>query len=124
MTGKLKEGIPGYQKLIAWEKADLLAKAIYKTAPLFPKHELYGLTSQLRRATLSVVLNIIEGHARQNRNEFRQFLKIAYSSLAETEYLLDFAREQNYLTASKFEELESLRKDCGQVLWRLLKSQL
>lgn len=123
MTSYPENHTPAYQKLIAWEKSDLLAKEIYITTAIFPKHELYGLTSQLRRAALSVVLNIIEGHARQNRNEFRQFLRIAYGSLAEVEYLLSFAKEQKYLTEMDYKNLEVLRLDCGRILWKLLKSQ-
>lgn len=117
------DGTPAYKKLIAWQKADLLARRVYSVSFNFPKHEIYGLTSQLRRAALSVVLNIIEGHARQSKKEFHQFLKIAYGSLAEVEYLLVFACEQGYFPKKDFEELELLRRECGNVLWRLLKSQ-
>jgi len=112
-----------YKRLIAWQKADILALEIYKATRMFPKHELYGITSQIRRSALSVVLNIIEGYARQNKNEFRQFLRIAYGSLVETEYLLYFAKEQTYLTEVEYVKLEGLKKECGQVLWKLLKSQ-
>lgn len=102
-----------YQKLIAWQKADLLAKEVYKITTKFPKDEIYGLTSQLRRAILSVPLNIIEGYARNNRKEFKNFLRIAYASLIETEYL-ELKDYQNIL---------EFRKECGAVLWRLLQSQ-
>lgn len=78
----------GYRKLIAWQFADKLAWEVYKLTDKFPKDELYGLTSQIRRASLSIPLNIVEGHSRNSKNEFRQFLKIALGSLAETEYLL------------------------------------
>lgn len=123
MTRYTKNNTPAYQKLFAWQKADLLAREVYRATLNFPKSELYGLTSQIRRAVLSVVLNIIEGHARQNKNEFRQFLKIAYGSLAEVEYLLVFTKEQGYLTQEESAELEIKRRVCGQVLWKLLKSQ-
>lgn len=123
MTRYLENNSPAYQKLIAWQKADLLVREIYKITLSFPRYEIYGLTSQLRRAALSIVLNIIEGHARQNRNEFRQFLKIAYGSLAEVEYLIAFAKDQKYLSETPYREIENLRRNCGQVLWKLLKSQ-
>lgn len=113
-----------YKKLIAWEKADILARKIYKATSKFPKIEIYGLTSQLRRAVLSVPLNIIEGHARHNKKEFRHFLRIAYASLVEVEYLIGFAYEQKYLSKTDYKRLAEMRKECGQVLWRLLKSQL
>jgi len=113
----------GYKKLIAWQVADKLAKATYKSTLAFPKHELYGLTSQLRRAALSVSLNIIEGYARNNKKEFGYFLRIALGSLAEVGYLLEFAFAQNYLKDDEFKELESLKNRCGQLLWKLFQSQ-
>ena len=84
-------GEAGYKRLIVWEKADLLAKEIYVRTRSFPKEELYGLTSQLRRAGLSIPVNIVEGYARKSRKELQQFLNISLGSLAETEYLLKFA---------------------------------
>ncbi len=68
----------GYKKLIAWEIADKLAWSVYKLSDKFPLDELFGLTSQLRYAVLSVPLKIVKGHARNNQNEFRRFLKIAF----------------------------------------------
>lgn len=112
-----------YKKLIAWQKADLLAKEIYKISTKFPRTEIYVLTSQLRRAALSVPLNIIEGYARNNKKEFRNFLRIAYASLAEVEYLLEFSSSQKYLTLKEYKEIESIRNECGRVLWKLLQSQ-
>lgn len=113
----------GYKKLLVWQVADELAKKVYQATTSFPKYELYGITSQLRRAALSVPLNIIEGHSRNNKNEFRQFLRIALGSLTEVEYLLDFAREQKYLKRKDFEELTKLRSRVGSLLWKLYKSQ-
>lgn len=78
MTGdKLKatrENV-GYNRLITWQLADRLAQDVYKEASCFP-NELYGLTAQLRRAALSVPLNIVEGHARGSKKDFRRFLEI------------------------------------------------
>lgn len=114
----------GYKKLIAWQAADELAKAVYKVTSKFPKYELYGITSQLRRASLSVPLNIVEGHSRNNKNEFRQFLRIALGSLTETEYLLEFTKEQGYLNEAEYESLIKLRGRVGSLLWKLFKSQI
>lgn len=114
----------GYKKLIVWQAADELAKAVYKVTSKFPKYELYGITSQLRRASLSVPLNIVEGHSRNNKNEFRQFLRIALGSLTETEYLLEFAKEQGYLNEAEYESLIKLRGRVGSLLWKLFKSQI
>lgn len=113
----------GYRKLLVWKVADELVSLVYDLTISFPKDELYVLTSQLRRAALSVVANIIEGHARNNKNEFRHFLAIALGSLAEVEYYLEFAFRRNYMSKEQFERAELLRKRCGQMLWKLYKSQ-
>jgi len=112
----------GYKKLIIWEKADKLALRVYKVTRDFPKDELYGIVSQLRRAALSVPLNIVEGYARQSRKEFRQFVNIALGSLAEVKYLLEFSLRLEYLTANDFCELQDLSEENGRVLWKFYKS--
>lgn len=76
------------------KKSDKLAHLVYGITRSFPKEELYGLTSQLRRAALSVPLNIIEGFARRGSKDYRQFLHIAYGSLKEAKYLLYFAYQE------------------------------
>lgn len=123
MTRNTKNNTSGYQKLIVWQVADELVKEIYKITTKFPKDELYGLTSQLRRAALSIVLNVIEGYSRNNKNEFRQFLRISLGSLAETGYLLGFAFYQSYLLKEDFEKLINLKNRCGSLLWKLFESQ-
>lgn len=90
MTGKTSNKEKGYKKLIALQVADQLAWKVYESTDSFPKEEMFVLTSQLRRAILSVPLNIIEGYARNSKNEFRRFLNISLGSLAESEYLLNF----------------------------------
>lgn len=112
----------GYKKLIVWQRADLLAKEIYKASKLFPKEEVYGVVSQLRRAALSVPTNIVEGCGRQGKNELRQFANIALGSFAETEYLLEFCKDIGYVNAEEYQRLENLRQDTGCLLWRLYKS--
>ena len=126
MKGKtLKEEkfSPPYKKLLVWQVSDELAREIYRATKHFPKDELYGLTSQIRRSGLSVVLNIIEGSSRNSKNEFRQFLRIALGSLAETSYLLEFSLEQKYLSQEEFDKLMVIREKCGRLLWNLFKSQ-
>ena len=113
----------GYKKLIAWEIADKLAWKIYDLTEKFPRNETYGLTSQIRRSALSVPLNIIEGYSRNNKNEFRQFLKIALGSLAETGYLIEFAFKRKYFTLEEYNYLKPIKEECGRVLWKLMKSQ-
>lgn len=115
--------VVGYKKLRVWQIADKYVKFIYKITTTFPNEELYNSKSQLRRAALSVVLNIIEGYARSSKNEFRQFLRISLGSLAESEYLLVFSFEQDYINKADYEEAMNIKEECGRVLWSLFKSQ-
>ena len=112
----------GYKKLIVWQKADEFAYQVYITTKKFPKDEIYGITSQLRRAAISIPTNIVEGSGRQGKNEFRQFTNIALGSLAEAEYLLEFCYRLDYLTKDDYNRLEALRKDFGGLLWNFYKS--
>lgn len=81
-----------YKELKVWQKADELAIEVYKATKRFPRDEIYGITSQLRRAALSVPTNIVEGYARKGDKELARFVNIAIGSMAETEYLLDFSK--------------------------------
>lgn len=113
----------GYRKLIAWQRANELAHRVYDLTLIFPKSEIFGLTSQLQRAALSVPTNIVEGHARNNKKEFHRFLSIALGSLAETEYLLDFAFERKFIRQNQYNEVVLLRKETGHIVWKLFLSQ-
>ncbi|MBL8013281.1 MAG: four helix bundle protein [Candidatus Omnitrophica bacterium] len=115
-------GEAGYKQLIVWQKADQLAKQIYISTRNFPKEELYGLTSQLRRAGLSVPVNIVEGYARRSTKELQQFLNIALGSLAETEYLLKFAFDLKFINDTEYESVEKTRQEVGNLLWRFIQS--
>lgn len=112
----------GYKKLIVWKKADELAYQVYLATKTFPKEEIYGITSQLRRASLSVPTNIVEGYGRQGRKELMQFVNVALGSLAETEYLLDFSLRLNYFDKKQHEKLQNLRQEVGNLLWKFYKS--
>lgn len=103
-----------------FRKADTLAKKVYKITISFPKHEIYGLTSQLRRAALSVILNVIEGFARQSVNEYHRFLLIAFGSLKETKYLLHFAYEQAYLDDASYNEVHQISEEVARILWSII----
>jgi len=103
-----------YTKIKAWQLADELALLVYKATKDFPRSEIWGLTSQMRRAAVSAAANIVEGSARKNRREYLQFLYIALSSLTELSYYIRLARDLEYLDSSRYEELrakcqESLR---------------
>jgi four helix bundle protein len=112
----------GYKKLIVWQKADDLAYKIYKATKKFPKEELYGIISQLRRAALSVPLNLVEGTGRQGKGETRQFANIALGSLAETKYLLEFSLRMNYIKEKEYKQLNALCAEIGKLLWGFYKS--
>jgi len=112
----------GYKKLIVWQKADELAYQVYLETKNFPKDERYGITSQLRRAVISVPTNIVEGMGRQGRKESKHFINIALGSLAETEYLLEFCSRLNYLEGKVFKQIEGLRGEVGALLWKFYQS--
>ncbi len=112
----------GYKKLIVWQKADELAFQVYLETKKFPKDEAYGMTSQLRRAAISVPTNIVEGTGRQSTNELKQFVNIALGSLAETEYLLEFCFRLTYFNEQSYKRLENLRKEVGGLLWNFYLS--
>ena len=112
----------GYRKLLAWQKADELAYQVYMATKTFPKAEMYAMTSQLRRAALSVPTNIVEGYGRQGKNEFRQFANIALGSLAEAKYLLGFCLRLEYIKAQEYGRLEALAEEAGRLLWKFYES--
>lgn len=93
-----------YRDLIAWQKAFSLVIEVYRDTDLFPKSEMYGLTSQIRRAVVSVVSNIAEGQGRKSRGEFEQFLGHAKGSLAELETQLLLANALGYLPTDRLNE--------------------
>ena len=104
------------------KKADELARSVYKITRGFPPEEIYGITSQLRRAILSVPLNIIEGFARRGSRDYRQFLYISYASLKEAKYLLYFAHNEGYLIKRDYEEAILLAEEVGKMIWASLKT--
>ncbi len=111
-------GEANYKKLIVWRKADELAKLIYKETKNFPKEELYGITSQLRRAAISVPTNIVEGYARNSQNELKRFMSIALGSLAETEYLIEFCHDLEFYSQDVYLKIQNLRQEVGKLLWK------
>ena len=91
-----------YKTLIVWQDAHDLVKVVYKLCIHFPKSEMYGITSQLKRATVSIPTNIAEGCGRFTHKEFRRFLVIASGSASEVEYLLFLSYELKYLQQSDY----------------------
>ena len=102
-------------------KMDEYAHLVYKITKNFPKEELYGVTSQLRRATLSIILNYIEGFARQKRAVKQNFWEISYGSLKESKYLLHFALVEKYLNQKDYKKAIKLAEEIGAMLWRSIK---
>ena len=104
------------------KKMDEYAHLVYKITKKFPKEELYGVTSQLRRACLSVILNYIEGFARQRKAVKRNFWEVSYGSLKESEYLLYFSFRERYLNEKEYKRAVKLSDEIGAMLWRSLQS--
>jgi four helix bundle protein len=97
-----------------------LSKRVYIHTKLFPKDEIYGLTSQLRRAAVSIPSNIAEGYARNSRKEYIQFYSIAYGSVAELETQLILARDLDYISSDNFLETEKLLHEVAKMLHVLI----
>lgn len=95
---------------------------VYKLTKKFPKDELYGVTSQIRRATLSIILNYIEGFARGKGKIYQNFLEISYGSLKESKYLLHFCLVENYLVKDDYEKAIKIAEEIGAMLWGILKN--
>jgi four helix bundle protein len=109
-----------YKDLIAWQKAMDLVEQIYKITRNLPKEELYGLTSQLRRAAVSIPSNIAEGHCRNGRREFIHHLSIALGSLGEVETQVILAQRLCYLDDSS--SILELTSETGRILVGLMNS--
>ena len=111
-----------YERLDAWRISHGLALAVYKATRSFPKHEQYGLTSQLRRAAISITANIAEGSAKRGKREFRRFLDIALGSLAELRCLLRLSRDLQYLDDATAALIAPVEERAGLLLWRLYRA--
>jgi len=94
-----------FRKLKVWEKSHHLALNVYSATTKFPKGELYGLTSQMRRSSISIPTNIAEGCGRNRDTELNRFFEIAMGSASELEYLLLLARDLSFLGRDGFDEL-------------------
>ncbi|PJE57830.1 MAG: hypothetical protein COU81_04000 [Candidatus Portnoybacteria bacterium CG10_big_fil_rev_8_21_14_0_10_36_7] len=90
---------------------------IYQITKDFPKEEIYGSTSQIKRSSLSIILNYIEGYARYKPLVRLNFLEIAYGSLMESDYLLDFSRKQMFITENNYNQCKKYTREIGAMLW-------
>lgn len=115
-------GVRNYADLIAWQKAMDLVEAVYILTYAFPKEELYGLTSQIRRAVVSIPSNIAEGQGRWTTGEFVHFLGIANGSLREVETQLHVAVRLKYLPSVNTELAFGLASEVGRLIYGLRNS--
>jgi four helix bundle protein len=111
-----------FKGLIVWQKSYQFALEVYKITKVFPKNELYGLVSQIRRAAISVSANIAEGYERNYRKEYIQFLMIAKGSLGEAETYLLFSKDLGYINKEEFVFLEEKRVEATKLLRGLINS--
>jgi len=103
-------------------KMDSYAHLIYRLTRNFPRDELFGVVSQIRRSALSVILNYVEGYARGGEKSHRNFLEISYGSLKESKYLLHFSLVEKYLTEKDYCEAVKLADDIGAMLWGVIRN--
>jgi four helix bundle protein len=111
-----------HRKLRAFVLADELVIQIYQLTQKFPKDEIYGLTSQMRRAAVSVPSNIVEGCAREGEIEYLRFLEIAFGSLRELHYQLSLAKKLGYCEHALFLTADEKCEETGKVLAALIRS--
>jgi four helix bundle protein len=122
MVATAQARIKSHRDLIAWQKGMELVVLIYQATATFPKHELYGLVSQLRRAAASIPANIAEGQGRRSKSEFCQFLGNARGSLLELDTHLELALRLKYLTTSQHERIQKDVVEVGRIVNGLLRS--
>ena len=104
-------------------KMHLFVKEVYRVTRSFPREELYGVTSQLRRAVMSVILNYIEGYARRRGADckvYNNFLEISYGSLKEAKYLIYFSNTEDYINNKDYNKLIEMNDEIGKMVWTLL----
>jgi four helix bundle protein len=112
----------GYRDLKVWQAGMLLAKRVYRLTASLPEEERFGLTSQMRRAAVSVPSNIAEGHARNTSAEMIRFCNIALGSIAEIETQLLLAADLGFAEATEVEEVLKLADETGRMLHGLIRS--
>jgi four helix bundle protein len=110
-----------FKKQRVWEKSHQLTLAVYKASEKFPREELFGLTSQIRRASASIPANIAEGCGRDTEAELARFLQIARGSASELEYHLLLARDLDLLPASEYEQLTEQLEEVQRMIATYIK---
>ncbi len=118
----MAEKIRSYRDLKAWQKGMELVREIYRVSRDFSKDEIFGLISQIRRATVSIPSNIAEGHQKLSRKEYQYFLGNARASLAEMETQILIARDLDYLSEQEMNLILNLSVELGRILNGLINS--
>ncbi len=111
-----------HEDLAVWQKAMDLTVAVYRLTSDFPPHELYGLTSQMRRCASSVPANIAEGRARRSDADFRRFLFIAAGSIAELETFIELSGRLRYASDGKLNPVRDSTREVGRMLYGLINA--
>jgi four helix bundle protein len=111
-----------YKDLVVWQRAIQSTVSLYRLTATFPREELYGLTSQLRRAGVSVASNIAEGYARMSTGEYKQFLGIARGSNSEVQTQIVIARELGFGSPQLLDRAEGLSNEVGKMLASILRT--
>src|SRR5688572_24503635 len=114
--------LSSYRELKVWQHGIDLSETIYRASAEFPKHELYGLTSQMRRAVVSIPSNIAEGHSRESTREYLHHLSFSLGSLAELETQVTLAQRLGYLSATIAEKLVESCDHLGRMMRNLQRS--
>jgi len=121
-SSEFSEEINSYKDLIVWQKSLVLIKSVYVSLRAFPREEVWGLTSQMKRSVVSVASNIAEGSSKRSTREFIRFLNISYGSLSELEAQLIIAYELEFLPKSNMIALTESCNEIGKMLNGLVRS--
>ena len=111
-----------YRDLLVWHKGMALVTSVYLAARAFPRDEIYGLTSQLRRCAVSIPSNIAEGHSRTTRKEFLRFLEISLGSLFELQTQLEIAKNLSHLAPDAYNGLDNQSREVERMLTSFMRS--
>src|SRR3989344_5285837 len=113
--------VNSHKDLIVWQKCIKLCKAVYEVTEKFPKSEIYGITSQMRRSAVSIPSNIAEGRSRNTTKDFLHFLSISLGSASELETQIEIAKELSFINEQKYIDLNNLLAEVSKMTVGLMK---
>ena len=111
-----------HHSLVVWKEAHQFILLLYRATETFPNHEMYGITSQIRRAAVSIATNIVEGSSRPYPKDRLRFIRISKGSSKECSYLLELSKDLGYINEATYQQLESCRSRTDYLLYQLAKS--